>query len=290
MKRCEPYLQLCGQYLAHRRGSPSLGFKTCKFHRGLDSRLALKIWRICHYWTFILTLSGVKKQQSWPLPVSVLGWVVLHTSCCLKFGWLSPFTLPSQHPGRPLQPHFPLGVTPSLCLPGEACAELWGRSRTPPLLSSLGTFWPLSLRRLSKLSPPGWPSLIAGLEKPPLAPLPLCLVVLRAPLPGSSTASCSLVVALSTLCGSCWITCLSLPDTGGLEGRVCLTLLLLLSNTILGTYSACAGVLSRFSRVWLCLCDPTDCSLPGSSVHRIFQARILQWVARSSRGSSWPRD
>ena len=34
-----------------------------------------------------------------------------------------------------------------------------------------------------------------------------------------------------------------------------------------------------------------DCSLPGSSVHRIFKARILKWVAISfSRGSSWPRD
>ena len=27
------------------------------------------------------------------------------------------------------------------------------------------------------------------------------------------------------------------------------------------------------------LCDPMDCSLPGSSVHRIFQARVLEWVA-----------
>ena len=34
-----------------------------------------------------------------------------------------------------------------------------------------------------------------------------------------------------------------------------------------------------------------DCSLPGSSVHGIFQARVLEWVAISfSRGSSWPRD
>ena len=33
------------------------------------------------------------------------------------------------------------------------------------------------------------------------------------------------------------------------------------------------------------------CSLSGSSVHRIFQARILEWVAISySRGSAWPRD
>ena len=39
------------------------------------------------------------------------------------------------------------------------------------------------------------------------------------------------------------------------------------------------------------LCDPMDCSPPGSSVHGIFQARILEWVAISfSRGSSWPRN
>ena len=35
------------------------------------------------------------------------------------------------------------------------------------------------------------------------------------------------------------------------------------------------------------LCDPRDCSPPGSSVHGIFQARILEWVAISySRRSS----
>ena len=39
------------------------------------------------------------------------------------------------------------------------------------------------------------------------------------------------------------------------------------------------------------LCDPMDCSPPGSSVHGIFQARILDWVAiSSSRGSALPRD
>ena len=39
------------------------------------------------------------------------------------------------------------------------------------------------------------------------------------------------------------------------------------------------------------LCDPIDCSLPGSSVHGIFQAIVLEWIAISfSRGSSWPRD
>ena len=35
------------------------------------------------------------------------------------------------------------------------------------------------------------------------------------------------------------------------------------------------------------LCDPTECSLPGSSVHGVFQARVLEWVAISvSRVSS----
>ena len=38
-------------------------------------------------------------------------------------------------------------------------------------------------------------------------------------------------------------------------------------------------------------CDHMDCSLPGSSVVEVLQARILEWVAISfSRGSSWPRD
>ena len=41
----------------------------------------------------------------------------------------------------------------------------------------------------------------------------------------------------------------------------------------------------------LTLCGPMDCSLPGSSVHGIFQARILEWVAiPSSRRSCQPRD
>ena len=42
------------------------------------------------------------------------------------------------------------------------------------------------------------------------------------------------------------------------------------------------------------LCDPMDCSLPGSSAHGILQARILEWVEAGaisfSGGSSWPRN
>ena len=42
------------------------------------------------------------------------------------------------------------------------------------------------------------------------------------------------------------------------------------------------------AKLCLTLCDPMDCSLPGSSVHGILQARILP--VSFSRGSSWPRD
>ena len=39
------------------------------------------------------------------------------------------------------------------------------------------------------------------------------------------------------------------------------------------------------------LCDPLDCSPPGSSVHGVLQARTLEWLAMPSpRGSSQPKD
>ena len=48
---------------------------------------------------------------------------------------------------------------------------------------------------------------------------------------------------------------------------------------------------SEVAQPCLILCDPMDCSLPGSSLHGILQARVLEWVAISfSRGSSRPRD
>ena len=41
----------------------------------------------------------------------------------------------------------------------------------------------------------------------------------------------------------------------------------------------------------LTLCDPTDCSPSGFSVHRILQAKIVEWIAISfSRGTSQPKD
>ena len=72
---------------------------------------------------------------------------------------------------------------------------------------------------------------------------------------------------------------LSLKDTGCLAGRKCLS----------GSGGGGGGGLVAQS----CLtpCDPTDCIAPGSSVHGILQARILEWVAISfSRRSSQPRN
>ena len=53
----------------------------------------------------------------------------------------------------------------------------------------------------------------------------------------------------------------------------------------------CSAVIKMLVTQWCpTLCDPMDYSLPGSSVHGILQARILEWVAISfSRGSSWSR-
>ena len=48
---------------------------------------------------------------------------------------------------------------------------------------------------------------------------------------------------------------------------------------------------SEVAQSCLTLCDPMDCSLPGSSFHGISKARVPKWVAISfSRGSSRPRD
>ena len=69
-----------------------------------------------------------------------------------------------------------------------------------------------------------------------------------------------------------------------------------LSSSLNSDFSALSSVYKStcmwlFTQLCPILCDAMDCSLPGSSVHRILQARILEWVAMpSSRGSSQPRD
>ena len=58
-------------------------------------------------------------------------------------------------------------------------------------------------------------------------------------------------------------------------------------NTVVGCHFLlqCMKVKSESEVAQLCLTlsDPMDCSLPGSSIHGIFQARVLEWVAISEQ-------
>ena len=77
-----------------------------------------------------------------------------------------------------------------------------------------------------------------------------------------------------------------------LLGRKVMTYLdsILKSRDITLPTKVCQVKWSEVAQSCLTLCDPIDCSLPGSSVHGIFQAIVLEWVAISfSRGSSQPR-
>ena len=79
--------------------------------------------------------------------------------------------------------------------------------------------------------------------------------------------------------GSLWFSLLSLFCVLGWKLRL-----------LIWCVCVCVCVCVR-AQSCLTLCDPRDCYPPGSSVHGIFQARILGWVdISSSRGSSWPRD
>ena len=68
-------------------------------------------------------------------------------------------------------------------------------------------------------------------------------------------------------------------------------MLLYMAKVTLWTWLKLCGCCAQLLQSCPTLCSPMDCSLPGSNVHGILQARILEWVAMpSSRGSSWPRD
>ena len=65
---------------------------------------------------------------------------------------------------------------------------------------------------------------------------------------------------------------------------ICLYLFLL---TFFFSFGINACMHAVVTQSWLALCNPMDCSLSGSSVHVISQARTLEWVAIPfSRGSS----
>ena len=64
-----------------------------------------------------------------------------------------------------------------------------------------------------------------------------------------------------------------------------------MAKLILLTGESASGVCVLAAQLCPTLCNPMDCSPPGSPVHGILQARIMEWVAISfSRGSSRPRD
>ena len=63
------------------------------------------------------------------------------------------------------------------------------------------------------------------------------------------------------------------------------------NNCVCVCVSVCVCVCVLVAQSCLTLCDTMDCGLPGTSVQRILQARILEWAAISfSRGFSQPRD
>ena len=99
-----------------------------------------------------------------------------------------------------------------------------------------------------------------------------------------------ILLMVSSLCRnflvSCALNCLFLL----------LLLLLLVSDAKTHDKDWCQGAsfihsFMLVAQLYLTLCDPIDCSPPGSSVHGILQARILEWVAMPFfRGSSRPRN
>ena len=83
------------------------------------------------------------------------------------------------------------------------------------------------------------------------------------------------------LVGGCTYVLGPLAETGGTDWVI------VIETTVMGDTleeRRCACSLTQSCPT---LCNPVDCSLPGSSAHGTFQARILEWVAISfSRGSS----
>ena len=103
-----------------------------------------------------------------------------------------------------------------------------------------------------------------------------------------------------TIAGTPYFITLCFADTARFTSWF--SMAILLQQSLLAPFFQHFLTLCLCVTVWFCCCysaakscpilgDHTDCSLPGSSVHRILQARILEWVVMpSSRESSQPRD
>ena len=70
------------------------------------------------------------------------------------------------------------------------------------------------------------------------------------------------------------------PDEGGAVGNIAvLTLSCGITQELLSHGQKAAAAAAKSSQSCPTLCDPMDCSPPGSSVHGTFQARVLEWGA-----------
>ena len=100
--------------------------------------------------------------------------------------------------------------------------------------------------------------------------------------PGPARGSCSLNICLMS---EGMVSC-SPSGNGGVSGCSCYVVIKYFATIL---FHGC--VLAKSLQSCQTLCDPMDCSPPGSSVHGILQARISEWVAISfSRRSSQTRD
>ena len=94
------------------------------------------------------------------------------------------------------------------------------------------------------------------------------------------------VAAFTGCCCCCWVPSVvsdSVRPHRRQPTRLCCPWDSPAKNTGMGCHSLlqCMKVKneSEVAQSWPTLCDPMDCSLPGSSIHGIFQARVLEWVA-----------
>ena len=98
------------------------------------------------------------------------------------------------------------------------------------------------------------------------------------------------IVTAQAIYEGLWMSCVS-QSTGQIQCKVFDSLLNLNSECLPHSPVVNQGGIMLIVQSCPTLCNPTDCSPLGSSVHGLLQARILDCVAISSfRGSSLPRD
>ena len=169
-------------------------------------------------------------------------WRWLYSDCCMQ----SPCPC-----GRPLLTHTSLGDTQTLR--GRSAQSLWRSPGVYKVLFEsfvcLWQVWGLNLNSISPLQLPCWGCYFAFEYE-----ISFFGGSQHSPVDGCSAASCNFgILAREDECTSFYSDILEYFIYSENEvAQECLT-----------------------------VCDPMDCSLPGSSVHGIFQARILEWVAIS---------